>query len=346
MVGNRSMIASYRGQRGTLIRGLMLFVVSVLLTLSTVLVGCRGPASQGQVPAQPTGTKVVRIGYQKSNILVKSQGVLEKRLQPQGISVEWKEFPSGPPLLEALNVGSIDLGPTGESPPIFAQAAGTDLVYAAAVEPSPNGQAVLVPKDSPIKTVAELKGKKVAFVKGSSANYLIVEALESAGLKFSDIQPALLSPADARAAFTKGSIDAWVIWDPFFAAAEAEGNARVLLTGITKSGGFYLASRTFVNQNLELLKEILEEVDKVGEWGDRNPKEVAKILAPGLGIDLPVVEKMAERRRNRLKPIDAALIAQQQKVADTYFELELIPKKIDIRQAALTPEQYAKLAVN
>ncbi|MBD2101638.1 sulfonate ABC transporter substrate-binding protein [Leptolyngbya sp. FACHB-261] len=330
-------------QRALLARSLLLFLVSAFFTLSTTLMSCSGPSSQGQTAAEPAKPKIVRLGYQKSNILVKSRGVLEKRLPPQGISVEWTEFQAGPPLLEALNVGSIDIGPTGESPPIFAQAAGTNLVYVAAVQPSPKGQGILVPKESPIRSVSELKGKKIAFTKASSAHYLLVSALKGAGLEYSDIEPVFLSPADARAAFLRGSVDAWVVWDPFFAAAEGTGNARVLLTGITKQGGYYLASRTFVEQNPNLLKDLLEGIDEVGQWADTHPEEVAKILSPVLGIDLPIAETMAKRRFNSLRPIDNQLITLQQQVADTYFDLKLLPKPLNIRDATLAPEQYASI---
>src|SRR6188508_2311347 len=154
--------------------------------------------------------KVVRVGYQKYGnvILLKGKGGLEKKLAPLGFKVEWKEFPSGPPLLEALNVGAIDFGHAGEAPPIFAQAAGAPIQYVAYEPPAPKGEAILVPKDSKIASVADLKGKKVALNKGSNVHYLLVKALEKAGIKYSEIEPVFLAPADARAAFEKGVVDA------------------------------------------------------------------------------------------------------------------------------------------
>ena len=172
--------------------------------LSLSLVAATVGASYGE-------DKVVRIGYQKYGklVLLKGRGTLEQKLKPLGYSVSWTEFPSGPPLLEALNVGSIDFGISGETPPIFAQAAGVPLVYLAYGPPAPQGEAILVPKDSPLKSVADLKGKKVALNKGSNVHYLLVRALEQAGLKYTDIQTVFLAPADALAAFTRGSVDAW-----------------------------------------------------------------------------------------------------------------------------------------
>ena len=193
--------------------------------------------------------KVIRIGFQKYGtlVLLKAKGTLEEKLAPLGYTVKWTEFPAGPQLLEALNVGAIDFGTTGEAPPIFAQAAGAPLVYVGYEPPAPKGEAILVPKDSPLKTVADLKGKTVALNKGSNVHYLLVKALEKAGVSYSDIKTSFLPPADARAAFEKGAVDAWVIWDPFLAAAEAATGGRQLAdgTGIVSNHQFYLAARPF-----------------------------------------------------------------------------------------------------
>ncbi|QLE54388.1 sulfonate ABC transporter substrate-binding protein [Nostoc sp. TCL26-01] len=293
-------------------------------------------------PTQPKAS-LVRIGYQKSAILLKSKGLIEKRLQPEGVSVEWIEFPAGPQLLEAMNVGSIDLGHTGESPPIFAQAAGAAITYIAGITPSPANSAILVSKNSAIKTVNDLKGKKIAFQKGSSAHYLLVQILEKYGLKYSDIQPKYLPPADARAAFVKGSVDAWSIWDPFYAAAEKSTDARVLIdgTGINKQGGYYLASKNFANQQPEIIKAILEEIQNLEQWSAQNRAEVATTLSPLLGIDLETMQKSTNRRNFGITPITPELITLQQQVADKFYELKLIPKQINVKEAMLTPEQYA-----
>src|SRR6201997_3516915 len=175
-------------------------VAAVVLSLSAV--AATVGASYGQ-------DKVVRIGYQKYGkfVLLKGRGTLEGKLKPLGYSVTWTEFPSGPPLLEALNVGAIDFGITGETPPIFAQAAGAPLVYLAYDPPAPRGEAILVPQDSPLKSVADLRGKKGAFNKGSNVHYLLVRSLEKAGLKYTDIQPVFLAPSDALAAFTRSAVD-------------------------------------------------------------------------------------------------------------------------------------------
>lgn len=325
--------------------GLVLALVVAACNTDTPSAANSPGASPAASNAAPT-TDVVRFAYQKSTILLRSRGTLEKRLEPAGVKVEWTEFPAGPQLLEALNAGAIDIGPVGESPPIFAQAAGADLVYAAATKPTPKSSAVLVLQDSPIKTIADLKGKKVAFQKGSSANYLLVQLLEKAGLQFSDIEPINLPPADARVALVQGEADAWVVWDPFYAAAESDAEARAVVDGegVTKLGSYYIASRKFSTENADVLKLVLEEVRDLENWSETHRDEVAKILAPVLKLDLEVVNKAIQRRQFGAIPIDDQLITEQQKAADTYAELKLIPKQISIKDATLTPEEYAAIA--
>ena len=185
--------------------------------------------------------RVLRVGHQKGWLsILKGRGTLEKRLAPLGVKVTWTEFNAGPVQLEALNVGSIDFGDVGEAPPIFAQAAGAPLVYIGATVPRPALEAVIVPSGSPIRSVADLKGKRVAYNKGSNVQYFLVKLLEKNGLKYGDVQSIFLAPADARAAFERGAIDAWIIWDPFLAAAHSRGGARQR-RGVVKGGQHALA---------------------------------------------------------------------------------------------------------
>nr|WP_269841089.1 sulfonate ABC transporter substrate-binding protein [Paucibacter sp. M5-1]MCZ7883557.1 sulfonate ABC transporter substrate-binding protein [Paucibacter sp. M5-1] len=282
-------------------------------------------------------TSELRIGFQKYGTLtlLKAKGDLEKRLAPQGITVKWAEFPAGPQLLEGLNVGSIDFGTVGEAPPIFAQAAGADLVYVANQPPAPTAEAVIVPKDSQIKTVADLKGKKIALNKGSNVHFLLVKLLEKAGLKYTDVQVIFLPPADARAAFERGSVDAWVIWDPFLAAAERQIGARVVADGrgAVANHQFYLAARPYADKRPEVIQIIVEELAKLDAWAEGRAKEVAQLLAPQIGLDLAITELAASRFAYGIKPISPAVAAEQQKIADVFFELKLIPKAIKISDA-------------
>lgn len=301
-----------------------------------VLAGSLVTPAQAQTAAATPAE--LRIGYQKYGTLVilKARGTLEKRLADQGIAVKWSEFPFGPPLLEAINVGSIDVGTVGESPPIFAQAAGADLVYIGNEPPAPAAEALIVPKDSPLQSVAGLKGKKVAVAKGSNANYLLVKLLENAGLKFSDIEVVYLPPADARAAFESGRVAAWSIWDPFLAAAEKQLNARVLADGrgAVANHQFYLAARPFAEKYPDVVHIIIEELDKIDQWGKQNPQEVAKFLAPQIGIEQSIVEVAARRYSYGVKPVAPDVLAAQQKIADKFFELKLVPRHVRVADAA------------
>ena len=284
--------------------------------------------------------KEVRIGYQKYGTLtlLKGRGTLEKRLATKGVSVKWTEFPAGPVLLEGLNVGSIDFGTVGEAPPIFAQAAGANLVYVGNEPPSPASEAIVVPKGSTIRSVAELKGKKIALNKGSNVHYLLVKALEKAGVDYKDVQTIFLPPADARASFERGAVDAWVIWDPFLAAAEKQVGARVLAdgTGLVANHQFYLASRPFAQQNPELVKIVLEELALVDEWGSKNQKDVANILSVQTGLEPSIVALAAKRYSYGVRAVTPEVIREQQKIADVFATLKLIPKPIVVKDAQLT----------
>ncbi|MEH0875410.1 sulfonate ABC transporter substrate-binding protein [Pectobacterium cacticida] len=286
----------------------------------------------------------VRIGYQKSAttlVLLKEEGSLENRLRSQGVTVEWTQFPGGPQLLEGLNIGAIDFGFTGETPPVFAQAAQADLVYVANEPASPTAEAILVLKDSPLNSVAQLKGKKVALNKGSNVHYLLVQALSEAGLQYSDITPVYLPPADARAAFENGSVDAWVIWDPFSAAAERQIHARVLRDGrgIVNNYQFYLARRDFAVKHPQVITALIEEIRLIGKKAVDDPARVARQVAPLLGLSESITQLAVERQGYDAQFISPEAIASQQRIADTFARLKLIPEKLDIKQAVWTPPQ-------
>jgi sulfonate transport system substrate-binding protein len=301
------------------------WVASAVLSVS--IVAAAVSVSYGQ-------EKVVRIGFQKYGklVLLKSKGSLEEKLKAAGYKVVWTEFPSGPPLLEALNVGAIDFGNTGEAPPIFAQAAGAPIQYVAYEPPAPRGEAILVPKDSPLKSAADLKGKKIALNKGSNVHYLLVKALEKAGVKYSEIEPVFLAPADARAAFERGAVDAWVIWDPFQAAAEAATGARTLADGtdIVANYQFYFSSKKFLQSQPAVVDLVLAQLSEVDDWAKSDIHAVAEQLAPSIGLSVPVVEVALKRQSYGIRPLTDAVVADQQRVADTFLALGLLPKPIKI----------------
>jgi sulfonate transport system substrate-binding protein len=299
--------------------------------LASTALGSTGPAF-----AQKPG-RVLRIGHQKGWLsILKARGTLEKRLSPLGVSITWTEFNAGPVQLEALNVGAIDFGDVGEAPPIFAQAAGAPLVYAGVTVPRPKLEAVIVPKDSAIKTVADLKGKKIAFNKGSNVHYFLVKLLEKNGLKYSDVQPIFLPPADARAAFQKGAVDAWIIWDPFLAAAQKTLDARLLVdaSGVVNNRAYYFSSRDFASKNADVLKIAIEELNAIDAWASKNKTAAAGELAAVLGLDKSITELYLSRTAFGTAPVTREILAEQQVIADTFFELKLIPKKLKLLHAA------------
>jgi len=285
------------------------------------------------IPARAQG-RSLRIGYQKYGtlVLVKGSAALEPHLDRLGARATWSEFPSGPALLEALRAGAIDLGSTGEAPPIFSQAAGGDLVYVAHEPPAPKGEAILVQQASPITSVAALRGRKVALNRGSNVHYLLVRALEAAGLRYDEIETVFLAPADARVAFERGQVDAWAIWDPFLAAAEASGRTRQLTdgTGLVANHQFYLASGAVLERAPDLLAAVLEAVAETNAKVERDIPQAARTLSPGVGIPAGILEVALGRQSYGVSPLSPSVIGAQQRIADTFLALGLIPRAIDV----------------
>jgi sulfonate transport system substrate-binding protein len=297
-------------------------------------------ALSGCTPASKQPTETLRIGYQKWGTfsILKASGKLAKSFEQKGVRIAFTEFPSGPPLLEALNAGSIDIGHTGDSPPLFAQAAGIPFVYFAVSSSSPDSSGILVKKESPIRQASDLPGRRIGFAKGTSAHTMVLRYLEGNGLSLSDIKAMYLAPADGRGALESGSIDAWAVWDPYLAAAEEHGLYRKLATGKGFVDGreYYLASRRMAEKEPQRLQEFLSELESIKTWAKAHHAEVNRFLAAETGIPLDAVA-MAEERRNRYdtEPVSVDLIASQQALADRYLQLGLLPKRIDVKAAVL-----------
>lgn len=283
-------------------------------------------------------TRLLRVGHQKGWLsILKARGTLERRLASLGVAISWTEFNAGPVQLEALNVGAIDFGDVGEAPPIFAQAAGAPLVYVGVTVPRPQLEAVLVPQGSAIKTVADLKGKRIGYNKGSNVQYFLVKLLQQHGLKYSDVQSIFLPPPDARAAFEKGALDAWVIWDPFLAAAQKTLDARLLVDakGVVNNRAYYFSSRDFATHNGDVLTAAIQEINAIDTWAANNQAAAASELSAVLGLDKSITALQLSRAAFGTAPVTRAILAEQQAIADTFFELKLIPKKLNLLHAAL-----------
>jgi sulfonate transport system substrate-binding protein len=288
------------------------------------------------------------MGYQQAGDLVRVTHILEKRLSPLGIKVEWYQFAQGPQLMEAMNVGKIDIGAVGETPPIFAQAAGSNIVYIVGSRQTPEsgrGSAIVVPADSPIKQLKDIKGQKVVFQKASASHYLILRALEEVGLKYSDIQVASIPTVESSSAFLSGKIPVWVTGDPYLAIAEKAGKVRVLRNaqGIGTPGGYYVGGKQFAIDNPGLLRLVIEEIDKIYRWADTHRPETAKLIVPYQKLPLDIEETVLNRRTHALRGISPALIQEQQRVADYFYHNGLLPKPINVQAATLTAAEYAAI---
>jgi sulfonate transport system substrate-binding protein len=282
--------------------------------------------------------KVVRIAHLKQGGfgLLKERGNLEERLRPLGYTVTWTESPAGPPLFEGIKAGTIDFTHSGEAPPIFAQAAGASLLYIGHEHPEPKVEAILVPKDSPIKTIADLKGKKIALNRGSNVHYLLVRALEKAGLNYTDVEPIFLPPVAGRAAFEKGTVDAWVIWEPNRTDAEMSLDARTLAdgTGLVSNHDFYFTSKTFAEAHPQIIKVVLSAMSDVSAAAAKDIPGTIKTLSAATGFPERVIEVALSRRSyGAVRPMDDHVIAEQQKIADTFKNLGLIPMAINVSDA-------------
>ncbi len=288
----------------------------------------------------------LRIGYQKSSTLItllKSQGTLERRLAGQDVKISWHEFASGLPLLEALNVGNVDLSAdVADTVPVFAQAAGARLTYFAQETPSPAAQAIVVAADSPLRDLADLKGKKVAVTKAAGSHYLLIAALAKAGLSFADIQPAYLTPADGRAAFENGKVDAWVTWEPFLSGVQRQLKTRTLADGrgLASYRRYYLASTPYAKAHPQILATVFDALRESGAWLRSHPRETATVLGPLWGnMDSATVIQANGKRSYEVRAVTPESLAEQQKIADAFHAEGLLPAKIDARDVEIWKPQ-------
>ncbi|MDL5039926.1 sulfonate ABC transporter substrate-binding protein [Weizmannia coagulans] len=311
----------------------------LVLLLAFLLVAVSALAGCGSDSSSSSNRKTIRIGYQKGDPLhiTKSLGELDKRLKEMGYKVEWKQFQDGSALIEALNAGSIDYGRTGDIPPITAQASGSKIVYVGAGHSKAKGSGILVPKNSSIKSISDLKGKKVAFSKGSSSHYLVVKALQKAGLSLKDITPVYLDPSEARIAFEKGNVDAWAVWDPYTASAQVNAGAKMLVSGegLTTDRDFIIASKSYAESHKKVTDAVLEETEKAMEWANNHHSELVNKLAGELKMDKKTVQTAVERRVYGFSKISDTILKEQQSIADLFYELKVVPKKVNVQDAVL-----------
>lgn len=312
-----------------------------MLTRRIILAGVVASAASVSFGSRAGASKTFRIGYQKNGILAvaKERGTIEARIASLGFDVSWVEFSYGPPLLEALSLGSIDFGQTGDAPPIFAQSAGANLVYVAAQPRGGSGSAILLPSGSEIQNLVDLKGKRVAFAKGSSAHNFTIAALGSVGLSYRDIEPVILTPADAAAAFARGAIDAWTVWDPYFAIAEQGAGVRVLVQAaeIGPTNNFFLANKDVTALQPRVITAANQALAEVATWCEANRDKVADSLSKATGVPIAATRRTVGRIRYTIAPMDDAVTVEQQRIADRFYGLGLIPRAIRISEIVWAP---------
>lgn len=315
----------------------MLTLTRRQLALGALILSALGP-----VGAQAAAVKTLKIGYQKTNlpVIAQQQKTIETALEPLGVGVDWVEFSAGPPLVEALNVGAVHLGWTGDAPPIFGQAAGAAITYVAALPANGLGEAIITKSDSGINTVADLKGKKVAVGKGTSSHNLLVAALEANGVAFDQITPVYLAPADAGAAFASDNVDAWAIWDPFLAIAEWQHKPKVLIRApeVISVNTYFLGNREFTANadNAPVIEQTIAALAQSAAWADANRAKVAEALHEVTGVPIAAQTLAADRAEFGIFALTPEIIAGQQATADRFFKLGLIPKAIKIQDAVWT----------
>ncbi|MET0334120.1 MAG: aliphatic sulfonate ABC transporter substrate-binding protein [Rhizobacter sp.] len=285
--------------------------------------------------------KEIRVALQKGGILAiaKQRQVLEEEFKPLGITIKWYEFAYSNPLLEALNTDKLDFGSAGSAPPIFAQAASENLVYAATQPAGLNSEGILAKDGGPIRTIADLKGKRVGVAKGTSAHHFLVAALDKANIKLNELTVIYLAPADATAAFDKGDIDAWVVWDPYLAIGERVHKARNITKDVRVvwSNNYLMANRRFAEQHPEHLKRIVDRLITIGQWAEGNRPQLAQLLTDQTGIPLDIEKIVVERGTFAIKYLDSAIVTQQQDVANRFADLQLVPKRVDVQKIVWRP---------
>lgn len=291
-----------------------------------------------EVNGEKTSLTTITLGYQKADPfdIARQRGVFAKQMMAKGYKIVWKEFQNGTAELQALKSGSIDYARLGDTPGVVNLAAGADFMFVAAGSTKSNGSGVLVKKTSSIKSIQDLKGKRVAYTKGTSSNYLLLSALKKAGMKSSDITWVNLDNAAASVAFNKGKVDAWATWDPMASTAELTQNATLLITGnhgISNNRDYVLSTRDFANNNQEVSALLIKYLQDDMAWANQYQTKLVKMLSKSLNLSKKIVTRMVERRTYAMTAMNQTTIKEEQAVADLFYEEGLIKKQVTIKNA-------------
>jgi len=303
--------------------------------------GSSSPGSGSPVSADPASVANVtlHIGDQAgagAEALLTAAGLISRL----PFKADWSDFTSGPPMLQAMAAGSVDVGTVGDAPPVFAAAGGNPIAVISALQANPNGAAILVPANSPVRTVAQLRGKTIAVTQGSSADYHLLGTLTRAGLTIKDVTPNYLQPPDAEAAFAAGHVAAWDIWSPFIEQAEAQDHARILVNGagIGQTYSFVVASRAALANpsTAAAIRDYLTLLDQAYTWAHSHQSNWAATWAKATGLPVSVMLNAVADSQAVPTPITPAVINSEQHVADAFTAAGLIPGKLDFANYAVT----------
>ncbi|WP_338448891.1 aliphatic sulfonate ABC transporter substrate-binding protein [Niallia oryzisoli] len=318
----------------SILRGRHYLLLISLLLLSLILSAC------GQTAETSGNKKEINIGYQKNGttLSLKNKQALQKDLEKEGYEVKWSEFNTGSSILEALNARSIDFATAGDIPSIFALSKGSDFKYIASEPSSPASQGILVGKDSHIKSVKDLKGKKIAFNKASISQYLLTQSLHSVGLSIDDVEPVFLNPPDASVAFEQGEVDAWVVWDPYLTVSESKGNTILSDIPNVPYRGFYFTTTEFAEEHPELVEKFVEHLAQIGKEIDQNPVEAAKLLNKETNIPQETWEKVLTKKKSDVNYMDQQVVQDLQAQADNLYKIGLTDKNVEIKDYVWTQE--------
>jgi len=284
-----------------------------------------------QPVAQAADLQPLLVANQRSSIKVLLEVSGELKNVPY--EIQFSEFPAASPLGEALNAGAVDVGGLGDAPYVFALGAGAALKVVSIIHGEGRyTTAILVPKDSPLKTVADLKGKRIVTGRGSIGHFLAIRALRSAGLKTSDVNFIYLLPSESRILLDSGEADAWSTWDPYTTISVTQNNARVLISGTQLlSNNLYLAatSKAIAAKRVQL-DDFVARVERAYTWVGTHPEEYAAAQAKVTGLPVAVHLAAANATNWRRLDIDDSVIKGLQETADIYREEGIVDKHIDV----------------
>ncbi|WP_162897989.1 aliphatic sulfonate ABC transporter substrate-binding protein [Companilactobacillus formosensis] len=308
------------------------------LLISVVLVFWAAIAIYGfkqtDAGAATSGLETVTIGYQKGDPfdIAKQRGEFSKKMEKKGYKVVFKEFSDGNSLMQALKAGSVDYARTGDTPPVSALSTGTKLTYVAASSSKAKGSGILVKKSSSISSIEDLKGKKVAYTKGTSSQYMLLAALKKAGLSADDITWVNMDQSSASVAFSKGKVDAWATWDPYTAQAQLTQNAKLVTNGvgITNNRDYILTTQSYAKKNTEISKCLIKYLQEDMTWANNNHSELITMMSKSLKVSKSVVKKMVERRTYGISTMNNTYAKEEQKIADLFYEEGLIENKVTV----------------